>query len=56
VSLTLAQELMRHSVSSLTANVYSKLERHDARAAVEELDGLTKRKDPKMDERKRLHG
>lgn len=34
----LAQRLMRHSDPKLTANVYSKLELHDGRAAVEKID------------------
>lgn len=36
--LTLAQRLMRHSTPLLTANVYTKLELHDARAAVARVD------------------
>jgi hypothetical protein len=56
VSLTLAQKLMRHSVPSLTANVYSILELHDAWAAIEKLDGLAARKESSVDKRKRRRG
>ena len=38
VSLQQAQKLMRHSTPVLTANVYTKLELHDGRAAVAKID------------------
>ena len=39
IPLALAQKLMRHSTPALTANVYTRLELHDARAAVARLEG-----------------
>lgn len=44
VPLVMAQRLARHSDPKLTANVYSKLELHDARDAVARLDTLRKQK------------
>ena len=38
VPLALAQKLMRHSTPVLTANIYTKLEMHDGRAAVDKID------------------
>ncbi|MBI3722716.1 tyrosine-type recombinase/integrase [bacterium] len=42
VPLALAQKLMRHSTPMLTANVYTKLELHDGRAAVARIDTGTR--------------
>jgi integrase len=39
VRLQVAQRLMRHSTPVLTANVYTRLELHDLRGAVERLNG-----------------